>query len=612
MKLKFKKGLSIAFFALIAASFANAQEACLTYVVSKEIPKSIGYALDDVPYKLSAAIQLDTESFGVIKSKWNNPKVVKISFGLSGGTSEVPVTTYQDITVWVRETVDGEILYSKSVNKEDVALRSWNDVTVDFPFPDGDSFFVGYTITANGTPIGCDGSQSADKRASWFKGGDDKWESATVSGNICIKAYVSGEYKYQNDVALDQVLVPEYIKTGSKFSVGGIVYNRGSQEIKSFDVVCKSGDKTLAQKSFSGLSIVSDTCTTFKVSDIVCNEAGEQEIKIILSNVNGKADEDNSDNELTSSALSATDYAPRKVLMEHFTSQYCPNCPAGLAMLEKAIEGYEDRVVWTAHRVGYQADTYTIDKSYNFAGFFNSYQTFNPGIMLDRTNLGAFGVIGADRLATSPGPIFSIGGVEEVREMFDECLNVPSPIEITNIDQSYSGDRLMIIVKGKKLQPLQGNPSCSLFLNENKVRNEDHILRDILNTSPYYGDAIKFNEDGTFSKAYSIELPSNWKKANMEVIAIVSNVDREGNPNNYMVYNTESQPLLDNVGIYSELMDAIQVYGMDGKVYVNGEYTALEVYTVEGKQIENNDLSSGIYLVKVVSNNKVITKKIVL
>ena len=140
------KGLSIAFFALIAASFANSQEACLTYVISDNIPYHLGQAYDDVPYKLSGAIQLDSESLDIIKSKWNNPKIVGISFGLANGKETAPVSTYEDITVWVRKTLDGENLYVQTVNKEDIALGKWNNVMVDFPFPDGEDFFVGYFL----------------------------------------------------------------------------------------------------------------------------------------------------------------------------------------------------------------------------------------------------------------------------------------------------------------------------------------------------------------------------------------------------------------------------------------------------------------------------------
>jgi len=72
---------------------------------------------------------------------------------------------------------------------------------------------------------------------------------------------------------------------------------------------------------------------------------------------------------------------PRTLLLEHFTSLPCVNCPPVDRKLEEVVAGRSD-VAWVSHHVGYKNDEFTLAAEnalihYGVNG--------NPYIMLDRT-----------------------------------------------------------------------------------------------------------------------------------------------------------------------------------------------------------------------------------
>ena len=196
-----------------------------------------------------------------------------------------------------------------------------------------------------------------------------------------------------------------------------------------------------------------------------------------------------------------------------------------------------------------------------------------------------------------------------------------SPVNITDIEQTYSGPgKLVVTVKGEKLQVLDGMPAISVFLTEDGLPGndthgvQDHVIRYVANSPKYYywGDPIKFEGDGTFSVSYEITLSGRgWGVSNMNVIAVVSNLDLT-DINNNEVYNAEQVKLYDNgTGIDDNIIEnSVIVYGANGKIHVEGEYDSVEVYTVDGKLVDNTNLSAGIYIVQVQMKDHMLIRKV--
>ena len=73
---------------------------------------------------------------------------------------------------------------------------------------------------------------------------------------------------------------------------------------------------------------------------------------------------------------------PKKHLIEHFTSEACPNCPPAMEVLDEYVKN-NSNFIWVSHHAGYADDQFTVKGSKTIAGKFGI--NFAPAMILDRT-----------------------------------------------------------------------------------------------------------------------------------------------------------------------------------------------------------------------------------
>lgn len=97
----------------------------------------------------------------------------------------------------------------------------------------------------------------------------------------------------------------------------------------------------------------------------------------------------------------------------------------------------------------------------------------------------------------------------------------------------------------------------------------------------------------------------------MEVIAFM-NMPLSLDISKNQVINVNSIDLLniEASGIETIKTENVIVYVTEGHIQVEGEYDYLNIYTLDGRQIRNEALSPGIYLVKVKVGNSMLIKKV--
>lgn len=577
--------------------------------------KNVGEEKSDKLFEQSAAILLDKAKLE--KFKGNN--ISSFAIGLSGGVEGCPVETSKNLSIWIRSSLEGENLYFQRVSE--IKLSEWNMIELATPYLlTGEPIYIGYTLTANSLPIGCDGSEECDPRASWV-GIDGNWISYTAGGNMAIRAILTGDNLPQYDLSLDKVTLSSYIKPNTNFAISGNITNRAMSNINSFELICSIGGKEVG-KALVNCDLDNRASTAFRVDGFQVEAEGQQDMVVTIGNLNGtQADEDLSNNTQQVSFLSTNNCAVRKVLLEHFTTLVCSNCPEAHARLEQAISGIEDQIIWASHHVGYFTDEYTVSKSGDFLEFYQT-GTYAPASMLDRTNMGEFGAFTMETdpqtlkqtAIVTPAPVFFPDEVAYLRALMLVRVDQFAPVSV-EIDQECTGREMTITITGKRLQPISGkSPVVSLFLTEDGLPGgsagvQNNTIRRIVNESPF-GDAIEFESNGTFTKTYTTTQESNWNPKAMHVVAIVSNNGGD-DYNNYEVYNAEQvDAAYDPTAIgTNELENEIKVYAQDGKICVEGEYSSINVYTVDGKEMKNEGLASGLYIVKVAKDNEVITSK---
>lgn len=610
---------------LLSISLVAKSQYILTYS-DGNIANGSGQSYGTETYDLSAAMYLNANKLRPVKGN----KITKIVVGISN-PSVHPVTSYGDLTVFVKDELEnGKTLSSQTLPKSQIVLNAWNEVELSVPVEITDQpLYVGYTISdANRLPIGYDGNTTLENENANYFASNGVWEVNKGFGNFCIKAIVTGDNVPQYNATFTHLMPPSLVKKDNVFSMVGNLLNKAALPITSIEVVCKRNGSVVESATAEGLNIEYDKSGLVIIEGLKWSEIGDDmDVELSVLKVNGEnlnaADEDN---KIDFSLTCSENCVPRKILLEHFTSLPCSGCPAGMERLYTAIGDSLDRIAWVSHHNGAFTDNYTIDESYAFVDFYGVDSNTAPSAMFDRVNWKQLGAMIPSASTTLPsvGPVFTISyaaAVDVMKNILKVRLSDYSPISISSIDQKYlEPGVLTITVKGKRLRTLGGMPAVSVFLTEDGLPgtgshgNQDHVARYVANSSKYYywGDPITFDSDGSFSASFDVNLVGrNWNLANVKVIAMVSNLDLQ-DINNNNVYNAEQVSLYDDgSGIEANLYEnSLLVHGQDGQIVVEGEYSSLEVYTTDGRRVENRALTAGIYVVKVMSNHQVITRKI--
>lgn len=233
---------------------------------------------------------------------------------------------------------------------------------------------------------------------------------------------------------------------------------------------------------------------------------------------------------------------PRKILLEHFTSQKCVFCPNGILAINQALYENPDKYIWIAHHQGYSTDAYTIQESNNIKNLFNV--TGSPMIMLNRNYQKINGV--KNRLYD---PSALVNGSLTMLDADTAVLSV-----IIERDYNPTTRELQITVHGQVANPAISAINVSTVIKENALAGEQadayfawsgiwqeylHMatLRDFY-CSKAIGDEIAVINQ-TYSKTYTVTVDSTWVDENCTIVAFATKTD------GYEVYNAAEVPLVE-------------------------------------------------------------------
>ncbi len=308
----------------------------------------------------------------------------------------------------------------------------------------------------------------------------------------------------------------------------------------------------------------------------------------------------------------------KKVLLEQFTTERCPNCPKGAERIKEVLKknNYEDKVIWIAHHTGFGMDKYTLRESKDFLRFYGRSGYFAPAMMLDRT---VFYESFAENIPVNS--VFS--NLEHIKKLISVALSVPTSVSL-KIEQDNSNvnqtNDVKIKVSGTyKNETPKEELYVSVYLVENGIQSKtqkgsdshiythNHVIRKMLNGSQ--GTKIEWNGN-TFSVELEGKLGKYWEKKNMKVVAFVSK-NYKNKLDNSQILNAEEVKLEVPTGLNSFYAQSLNIFVENNKIFVNGDYTSIKVYTVEGKEVVNNNLPKGVYLVKVANGSDLAVKKVV-
>lgn len=447
-----------------------------------------------------------------------------------------------------------------------------------------------------------------------------------------------------NSIAAVSASAQAFTAQNGDCTVNLTVANDGSAALTAFDVTYTVNGGAEQTLNVTGVNVAPFTTYTHSFP-VQLTTVGEATIAITVGNPNGEADVDASDNSVsaTTTVYDPATTTQRTSLLEHFTTGQCQYCPAGHQRLDQAINGYEDRICWVAHHVGYGTDAMTINESNQIAALYGTNQTWAPAMTLDRNV----------EYAIEPeegGVVGSVGQVNELASMFNNAINTPAFVTVNISDFTYDPQsrQLSVTVSGSFTSDYEGSPNLSLYLVEDSIlgRQADAATQSYLNNyvnnhviratlSDIWGDADAFTATtagSTYSKTFTYTLPTKMRANKCRLVAFVNNYGAD------MLHRTvanaaKSDFLLNgtdptHVGITAvEASINIKTYPNPATemAYISAESTirSYEMVDAMGRTIlsENNvnadmlelnvsGLAQGVYFVSVVTDKGVATERL--
>lgn len=508
---------------------------------------------------VKAAIQLPADEM----QRLGQSRITALRFFMAGALTD------QDNYVFITDNLDGNFLYQQKVDRLEYG---WNEVTLDEPFDiDGRELFVGYRYESAGDILSLDGEED-NNLANWLyisQNGDNGGQWVHQGGGaLSIQAVIEGDDLPQCDVRLDRHTIKQYAGVNQDTPLWIVVRNLGAATVSSIDVdVTVDGDKVLSH-TVDGLSIASGDLSYVNIGDISFSANNICDINVDITAVNDQDDLRPGDNSATiSNVIVRRDYAKRTVLLEHFSTMECANCPTAHKTIEDALR-FRNDVIHVIHHAGFRTDPLTIPANENYLWFYSdgvgSGSLYAPGAMLDRTNMSAYGATNGSK--STPGPVFSPQRTN-FNSLVDKRLSTPALLTV-NITNNFDPETRTLAVKvggtipnGSADRLNVTNPSLTIMLTEDGIPGtqvgvtepldgpyiHDCALRTVV-TDNVWGDPVTFDGADYQSKEYTVTIPADWDADRLNIVAFVSDFSTQSS-NDCQVLNAAESRLATISGI---------------------------------------------------------------
>ncbi|MDY6205565.1 MAG: T9SS type A sorting domain-containing protein [Prevotella sp.] len=509
-------------------------------------------------------------------------------------------------------------------------------LTTPYTFETDDPYYIGYLVhgtTSNGHPLGFDakatisegnyiGILSAEPALGSTLSSEEVFDASSSYsfGTLTIFAGIEGTTALDNMGYLLGVEGNFNVKPSENVLCLALVRNIGLKDMATQEFDVKVGENT---QSLAAATAVEVGKTAGVLLTVPMPATGSGKVIFNMKGVNG------SDNKFANVAatrkyvilVEGGPFPKETVLIEHLTTEKCPNCPAAEPIFEEYINKLTEaglKVSVIEHHAGYYTDAFTIKESSQLLPYFfydaaNS-GTFAPAAVVNRLPLGDntscafFPSIESDELVKIVKDDLEFGKVEKVEQTFaDGKVTVKVTGSVVNgLDEDLY---ITAVVTEDKLKAISQAGATGEFIHHDVAR---------LFLSAATGDKATVNGNTfeiTFpAKAYR----STWKAENMKIVILGHRVLNQANVN-----DMEQHTVLFSSNVAWDVASGIEdvteevapsIAVNDGYVTVNGAFKGVEVYGMDGSLVANatsQRLVPGVYVVKVNTGNGIHTTKVV-
>ncbi len=573
----------LACLALFGQGYAQVSDVTLGYC-SGQVPGTGTIKYTEPESWVSGAIYIPA---GTINTYAGNT-ITGVKAGL---TSRLNMT---ELKVWLRSSLDGENLVEKTITKETdpKIAKGWNEVLFDTPWEipaDSETgIYIGYSYYQTKAVMGMGVLSTPTPGGFFLQFGDQPWEDRSNYGTLCVEGLVRGDKLPKVNLALTSLSVPEvYIIDRGTLEIGGTVKNLATYTITGFDMnAFVDGEKvSTAHIDTEILYGASGEFVAEMPLGITSMGDGTGSVTVTIDNINEGADEDMSDNTLSADFAILQHDFKRRILVEEFTTEKCPNCPRLGTYMHDALEKdeFKDDVIAVCHHAGYYTDWLTTSFDAKYLWLFNDGgSTYAPAMAVDRT---AF-----DSHTSVSCPSSS----NEMENAWKRALKVPAFVSLNIMAEFDDENENLLRVKvtgAKTIETLCDNPTITVFIVEDNISavsqagaanwTHQHVNRAVNST---WGDPVVFEGDN-YEYECEFALMSTWKREDMQIVAFIANFN-DNDAADCEVQNT-SNLLFSNIS------------GISGADSIEAdENVESEIYSISGMKMNDSNLAPGLYIRK--------------
>lgn len=542
----------IVFFACLPTNTLQAQESHL-----------LGYCTDDLTQAAQVGLNAEVRLSGAIRlpqsvmQRYKGGEVTRIRVAMGNGVDKP--------SVWLRTSLTENSKVTQSIPQ---VVDGWNEVVLNRPLAiDGSELYVGFTYTqtpgVKGVYVQGEGTPNTTLLAI-----DNEWDDYHDQGFgiLCIQAVVEADLPARDLGIIALTCDSAFYHKDGEMTATATIENLGTGTITGYTIGWAiDGTAATADATTYGPLEPGQTRQVQRTFDMAGLGEGAHGVQLTIHPEGGadeKADNDTFDTDFYTYAATY----PRKVLLEHFTSLPCVNCPPIDKMLEAVVESRDD-VAWVAHHVGYRNDEFTLAASEPYIKFG---VTGNPYLILDR-----YPIIGQ-----TPAFIVSMSSPEELNACFDEVARRPAFVCL-EATLTASDNLLTATVSGEARNFFQGlypRATVNAFVIEDDVvaeatqagdsnkRQHDNVLRAVLTRQT--GDLPQWTDDTHFTTTFSVEASEQWNAENLRLVAFVTAATdrRSGYPTGEVLNTTEARAQQsDGIATAVAPGHATRYYTIDGR-----------------------------------------------
>lgn len=535
--------------------------------------------------------------------------------------------TVSDVTIFVMKGSSAATATEVASKKVDALSGGWNYVKLDAPLTidASENLYVGYKMDVQESSypamFDASGLDDSETEMSFAYLNGEYIDLATEPdfsdlGHPMIQVLVGGDESKLETVTFLSSSIFKYWPKGSEVIPNIQFVNNSFGSVESVTVDYSVNGVTDTEKLEFSTPVGPNSIYVMSMSLPAIAITDDVDFSYVVTHVNDKPILQSEEN-YQFYAYDKQDAVERTLLMEKFYSQFCGYSPQGKEAIDEAIVGYEDRVARIYHHAGYRADLFTIDESVETAAEFGV--NYSPGTMGDRMWFDALGSNAFNAMQWTGDLIADFLQKDGLASL---KISDSYDVETRELTVNVSGN-CIVTPDNKKITVAVTHSNYSSFQKNAQNYMHDHF--PILYLTAAGGDDLQVNADGSYDMTFKGVVPVSYNNGNgtivtgnkvtinldeLRIVAFISDSWDGADNDRYVLNSATKEAATVGASVAGVELAGVNVYGADSRIVVEGDYDTVKVFNASGMETGTENLSAGLYIVKVTTDGQSKVKKV--